>query len=195
MVVSSAETQYAKRVSGGRPGSGSAPQAVSPATARACATGRGIERSCGVQALGGQQPRDEVAEDHGRAVGDEVGAARRAALGAEHQALDGVVEVRGRRAMAPAADPRPPPAADHRAQLRQQRRVALAPHEPRPDRRPRRRRARAPRPRPWSRSTARASRGAAAGARRSCTSGRRPGPRPRCRRAPAGAPRRGASPR
>ena len=132
MVVSRADTHTARRVSGGRPGSGSSRHAVSPTAATALATGAGSERPGGVDALGGEQAGDEVAEDDGLAVGDEVdAAAARRARRREHQPLDGVVDVGRRGAVPAAADPREAPGADHLGHRRQQRRVAAAPDEAR----------------------------------------------------------------
>ena len=55
-------------------------------------------------------------------------------LGRQQQALDGVCDVRGRGAVAPAVDPREPSAAHEFDDLRQQRRVADSPHKPRAQR-------------------------------------------------------------
>ena len=83
-------------------------------------------------ALRAEQLRDELAEDDRLAVGDEVDAAGAPALGAQHQALDDVVDVRRRGAVAPAADPGEAPLLDRLHEARQDRRVARAPHQPRP---------------------------------------------------------------
>ena len=99
----------------------------------AAATGRGMLRFGGVDALGGEQARDELAEDDRLAVGDEVDAARacrasRARTRPSTTLSTWVVEVR----WPPAADPREAPGADGRDERGQDRRVARAPDEPRP---------------------------------------------------------------
>src|SRR4051794_18145427 len=72
----------------------------------------GARRALGAQpdAPGGQPPPEELAAGDRLAVGDEVPPARCALRRAAPQALDDVVDVRGRRAMAATADPRPAPA-------------------------------------------------------------------------------------
>ena len=124
-------TQAAKRVSGGAPGSGSSFQAVSAVAASARAHRRGDAGGRRRDALGGDQVAHEVAEPHRVAVGDEVGAAAAAVLGGAQQPLDGVVDVRGRGAVAAAADPAERARARALDQQREQRGVAAAPDEAR----------------------------------------------------------------
>ena len=125
--------QSAKRVSGGAPFSGSARQAELAAAghragdpARDGAVGR-------LDALGSQQLGDELAKDDVLAVGDEVGLASAALASAEDKALDDVVDVGDRGPVGAAVDPSKRPRLRRLGDLRQQRRVAGAPDEPRPD--------------------------------------------------------------
>ena len=132
-IVHSCEaSQYASRVTGGWPRSGRTRQPASADGRRARDAAR--QRLVGqLDALRGEQPRHELAEHDRLAVGDEVDAAGRALGGPEPQALDDVVDVRRRRAVPAAADPRPAAFLGSRADAGHDRRVARAPHQPRPD--------------------------------------------------------------
>ena len=79
--------------------------------------------------LGGEELAHELAEHHRLPVGDEVGIPRPSPRGAKHESLDGVLDVGGRGAVAPSADPREAPALDHPHHRRKQRRIADAPRE------------------------------------------------------------------
>ena len=127
------DAHTAKRVSGGWPGRLSRRHAPSDAAASALATPERDRLVRGAHALGGDHRADEVLEHDRVAVGDEVDAARGRLGRAQPQPLDGVVDVGDGGQVGAAADPAELARVDELDQDRQQRGIALAPHEARSD--------------------------------------------------------------
>lgn len=116
IVVSSEESQSARRVSGGVFLSRSARQIASPPTAVIRARGTGMLRPGASTPLGRKQLGDELAEDDRLSVGDEVGRTGLAPLRRQNQPLDRVIDVGGRGQVTAAADPGETPGLDRRDQ-------------------------------------------------------------------------------